>query len=330
MNKAKIKIFTASFLLSVMVSVSAFPMAGAVRKKEQVTGETETVITEQVSEETTAEQVENEEKTTEKANDEKETKPVEKKAVYTERDKIIDYALSEVGYVQKNGYNKFSAEFGNGYMAWCNYFVVWCAKQAGVSPKAITGTSSYVGNCAGYRNALRKQGRYFPNDGSYTPKKGDLVFFNYSGDAASVTHIGFALTADENTVTTIEGNVRINGVVGVRKLVRPRYSFSGKVIIIGFGVPAYSGEAIPKVKIKKTADNALQQKSSRNKKLIDVKKFETNSTVEERIELTELIKKSAENPLTVCRNIDFATVVNISYCNNSSECNSKVCMCGKI
>lgn len=226
-------------------------------------------------------------------------------ATYTERDKIIDIASSEIGYTQKNGYNKFSAEFGNGYTAWCNYFVVWCAKQAGVSPKAITGTSSYNGNCYIYMNALRNQGRFFENDGSYTPKKGDLVFYNSSKSTSGSTHIGFVVSADKNTVTTIEGNVTVKGTRGVGKNVRPRYSYVGNMIIIGFGVPAYSGEEVPKAPIKKNTDNYVPRRT--NRVSIDVTKFETHVSVEERIRLSETIK-TAEISTTFVSAFDAADI----------------------
>lgn len=223
-------------------------------------------------------------------------------ATYTQREKIIDCALNEVGYTQKDGYNKFSAAFGNGYTAWCNYFVVWCAKQTGVSAEAITGRNSYDGNCYIYMNALRQQGRFFENDGSYTPKKGDLVFYNSSKSTNGSTHIGFVLEADENTVTTVEGNVTVNGTRGVGKNVRPRYSFVGDMIIIGFGVPAYSDEEVPKEVMKKSAEIF----ASSNK--INASEFETNATVDERIE--SIKKLSSEN---ICTNIDFVTVVKAPY-----------------
>ncbi len=208
-------------------------------------------------------------------------------AAYTERDKVIDIALSEVGYTQKNGYNKFGAEFGNGYGAWCNYFVVWCAKQAGISPEKINCTSSYDGNCYSYMSAMKAEGRFFVNDGSYTPKKGDLVFYNNSRSTSGSNHIGFVLSADENTVTTVEGNVSVKGTRGVGKNVRPRYSYVGDMIIIGFGVPAYSGEEIPKVEIKKTNDVYPDAVKRVRSVRINPDKFETYASVEERIKLSE-------------------------------------------
>ncbi len=226
-------------------------------------------------------------------------------AAYTERDKIVDYALSEVGYTQQNGYNKFSGAFGNGYTAWCNYFVVWCAKQAGVSPETITGTSSYDGNCYIYMNALRNQGRFFENDGSYTPKKGDLVFYNSTKSTNGSTHIGFVLEADANTVTTVEGNVTVKGTRGVGKNVRPRYSYVGDMIIIGFGIPAYSDEEVPEAVIR----NALKKApASPAVKKIDASKFETNLAANERLESIKKISADSN-----CKNIDFVTVVKAPY-----------------
>ncbi len=211
-------------------------------------------------------------------------------AAYTERDKIVDIALNEVGYLQKNGYNKYSAEFGNGYTGWCNYFVVWCAKQAGISPEAITGTSSYNGNCYIYMSALRSQGRFFENDGSYTPKKGDLVFYNSSRSTSGSTHVGFVLSANEKTVEVVEGNVGVSGTRGVAKKVRPRYDFvTNDMVIIGFGVPAYSGEEIPKVKLRKPVNKYPEAKNVRTEKKfsIDAEKFETNLSADERVKLKE-------------------------------------------
>lgn len=236
-------------------------------------------------------------------------------ATYTERDKIIDIALDEVGYTQKNGYNKYSAEFGNGYTAWCNYFVVWCAKRAGVSAEAITGTDSYGGNCYIYMSALRNQGRFFPNDGSYTPKKGDLVFYNSSKSTSGSTHIGFVLSADADTVTTVEGNVTVNGTRGVGKNVRPRYSYVGDMIIIGFGVPAYSGEEVPK------AEKSTPEKTARRNFKIDAEKFETHMSAEKRIELRDKLTTVSETP-----HVDFTTIISPVPSMVTSECDKKFCI----
>ena len=240
-------------------------------------------------------------------------------AAYTERDKIIDIALGEVGYTQKNGYNKYSGEFGNGYTAWCNYFVVWCAKRAGVSAEAITGTPGYDGNCYLYMSALRSQGRFFPNDGSYTPKKGDLVFYNSSKSTSGSTHIGFVLSADADTVTTVEGNVSVKGTRGVDKNVRPRYSYVGDMIIIGFGVPAYSGEEVPK------AEKTAPEKTARRSFKIDAEKFDTQMSAEKRVELREKLTTVApETP-----HVDFTTIISpvpTITTTSSPECDKKFCI----
>ncbi len=219
-------------------------------------------------------------------------------ATYTERDKIIDIALNEVGYLQENGYNKYSAEFGNGYTGWCNYFVVWCAKKAGISPEAITGTSSYNGDCYIYMSALKSQGRFFENDGSYTPKKGDLVFYNSSRSTSGSTHVGFVLSANENTVEVVEGNVSVNGTRGVAKKVRPRYNFvTEDMVIIGFGVPAYSGEEIPKVELRKSVNKYPEKRNIKSEKKfsIDAEKFDTQASADERVKLRENFNLETEN-----------------------------------
>lgn len=237
-------------------------------------------------------------------------------ATYTERDKIIDIALNEVGYTQQNGYNKYSAEFGTPYTAWCNYFVVWCAKQAGVSPEAVTGNNSYGGNCTLYMQGLKNHGRFFENDGSYTPKKGDLVFYNSTKSTSASNHIGFVLSADANTVTTVEGNVSVNGTRGVAQNVRSRYDYVGDMIIIGFGVPAYSGEEVPKAQTKKTVE----------KTELDAEKFETCASVEERVKLGETIKTVQKTEET-----DLISVLNLTEPKKKEDnCLGVFCICDEM
>lgn len=247
---------------------------------------------------------------------------------YTQRDKIIDVALNEVGYTQQNGYNKYSAEFGTGYTAWCNYFVVWCAKQAGVSAEAVTGNGSYGGNCTLYMQGLKNNGRFFENDGSYTPQKGDLVFYNSTKSTSASTHIGFVISATDSTVTTVEGNVSVNGTRGVAKNVRSRYSYVGNMIIIGFGVPAYSGEEVPHVTPKTTTQKSVRAKTSQSakKEIIDVKKFKTNASAEERIKLGESIKTAAKEEDTAC----IFNVTSLNKGKPSFECLGRFCICDKI
>ncbi len=245
-------------------------------------------------------------------------------ATYTERDKIIDIALNERGYTQKNNYTKYAAEFSSGYGAWCNYFVVWCAKQAGISPEAITGTSSYGGSCYTYLSGLRAKGRFFVNDGSYTPKKGDLVFYNSTRSTSGSTHVGFVLSADENTVTVVEGNVGLNGTRGVAQKVRPRYSYvTNGMVIIGFGVPAYSGEEVPKVKLKKTV-NTYPEIKTEKKFTINAEKFETHVTAEERVKLGENFKAVSATP-----HADFTSIITptpVTITKVPTECENKFCI----
>ena len=248
-------------------------------------------------------------------------------ATYTERDKIIDIALNEEGYLQENGYNKYSAEFGNGYTGWCNYFVVWCAKQAGVSPEAITGTSSYSGNCTIYMSALRNQGRFFENDGSYTPQKGDLVFYNSSRSTSASTHVGFVLSANENTVEVIEGNVGVSGTRGVAKKVRPRYDFiTNDMVIIGFGVPAYSGEEVPKAEKTKAVKIHTEPKRVKTEKefSIDAEKFETHVSADERMKLKENFRNTNENTHEVFTAIISPTP--IKQTKASETCEKEFCI----
>ncbi len=209
---------------------------------------------------------------------------------YTAADKIIDIALNEEGYTAENGYNKFGGEFGNGYTAWCNYFVVWCAKKAGISPEVITGGKTYDGNCFSYMCQLNNKGYFHVNDKSYTPRKGDLVFYNSTKSLSGATHIGLVVSAKGDMVETVEGNVTVKGKRGVGVNLRPRYSYVGSMIIIGFASPLYGDEKVEKVKLIPNNYNSVK-KSAEKKNIIDVNKFKCNSSVEDRYKFIQSLKE---------------------------------------
>ncbi len=116
---------------------------------------------------------------------------------------MVNVALSEpnanVGL--SNKYNNYSGA------AWCAYFVAWCARESGVSTTAIP--NSYLcRNLVSYYQGLKRYYTYAKvKAGTYTPKKGDLIFYSKSrGGTAS--HIGIVTSVNTSTkqITTKEGN----------------------------------------------------------------------------------------------------------------------------
>lgn len=110
---------------------------------------------------------------------------------------LLDAAAAEVGTVGgANGANKY-----NGYRAqpWCGDFVNYAARQAGISLPSQT--SVYEG-----LTAMDSMGRYKSRDSGYTPKSGDLVYFNWQDGGNIYDHVGIVESFDGEKLYTIEGN----------------------------------------------------------------------------------------------------------------------------
>ncbi len=177
---------------------------------------------------------------------------------------VLAVALSQLGYLEGNSAGAYSGESaGSGNyseyyynfgmatntwsMEWCAAFVSWSLYQAKVSNQGSLndwcrnhlGDGNYIWreiSCYYWSNQLQRVGRY-QYRGSYTPKSGDLIFFNRSG---SVGHIGIVVWCDGSTVYTIEGNTG-NGVY------YRSYPLSSNEIN-GYGLLPYASNAsVPKV-----------------------------------------------------------------------------------
>ena len=85
-------------------------------------------------------------------------------------------------------------------------FACFCLHYAGIEEKNFP----YASNCQRWINQLKKAGLYAPRN-SYTPKVGDLAFFDWQNDNDS-DHVGIIFALDYNDdgevkgVRTIEGN----------------------------------------------------------------------------------------------------------------------------
>jgi hypothetical protein len=115
---------------------------------------------------------------------------------------IIGVAATQVGNNDGKKYNN-----PNGY-AWCAYFIVWCARQAGID-------SSVVKNAGvATSDALLGSGRYNDKSTGYVPKRGDILIYDWvSNGLCSKTprsaygdHVGIVVAVDSKYVYTIEGN----------------------------------------------------------------------------------------------------------------------------
>ncbi|MCQ2471551.1 MAG: CHAP domain-containing protein [Clostridia bacterium] len=135
-----------------------------------------------------------------------------------------------LGTNEDNGYTKYGAWFGAPTIAWCAFFVAWCANQAGISTSIIP----RIGNCEIMTNWYKNNGRYlYANETS--PRTGDLIFYNWGGGKIA-QHIGIVTGVSGNYIYTVEGNT--GSSYGYRCEAKTRTS--GANYIIGYARPAYN------------------------------------------------------------------------------------------
>lgn len=187
-----------------------------------------------------------------------------------DKQKVIDIALAEVGYLEKetnsqldsdtanagdNNYTKYARDldamnFYNGRkngVAWCDCFVDWCFVEAYGKEAALaltcqpTNPASNCGaGCKYSRNYYKAKGRLYD-----TPQPGDQIFF-YSKDKSSIAHTGLVYKVDDKKVYTVEGNT--SGASGVISngggVCKKSYSLNYSRLA-GFGRPKYGDESTP-------------------------------------------------------------------------------------
>lgn len=136
---------------------------------------------------------------------------------------IVTVAESQVG---NEGGEPFWRWYGfEERVDWCAIFVSWCGEQCGYLDAEILPKFAVVGDGADWFKA-KKQWK----SGRYTPKSGDIIFFDWEEDGV-MDHVGIVEKCQNKTVYTIEGN---SGNV-CRKL---QYEVKSKTIC-GYGIPIY-------------------------------------------------------------------------------------------
>lgn len=188
-----------------------------------------------------------------------------------DKQRVIDIALAEVGYLEKSTYEQLDSKTGNAGsknftkyardlaaypfyngskkgVAWCDVFVDWCFVKAYGLEAALTLTcqptnpkNNCGAGCKYSRGYYKSKGRLHMSN----PQPGDQIFF-YSKDKKTISHTGLVYKVDSKKVYTVEGNTSgSSGVVanggGVFK---KSYSLT-YARIAGYGRPDY-GEEPPK------------------------------------------------------------------------------------
>lgn len=213
------------------------------------------------------------------------------------RNKIVSIASAEVGYTGTSTYSKYGEWYG--YQGgWCTTFVLWCYSQTDQS----LGTSLYGtvipsgGNCNSMISWYESKGRYHKRGDGYTPKAGDLVFFDWSGNGSS-QHVGIVDYISGSTVYTVEGNC--SGQVKAREYTangsKPYNNISA---IMGYAAPEFSGvsNGSSKTTVKKTtAPKTTSEKAETKKRTTTTTKKTTVTTTETTTEIVMAEKLSLTN-----------------------------------
>ena len=188
-----------------------------------------------------------------------------------DKQRVIDTALSEVGYLEKatnknlddktanagsKNFTKYArdlakAKYFNGSktgVAWCAVFVAWSVwkpfgKAAALELLCQPTKDNCGAGCKFARNYFKAKGRLHTSN----PQPGDVIFF-YSKDKSSIAHTGLVYAVDNKKVYTVEGNT--SGASGVISngggVCKKSYALTyGR--IAGYGRPNY-GEPEPETK----------------------------------------------------------------------------------
>lgn len=115
----------------------------------------------------------------------------------TSNSKLVNIAASQIG-------NQGGAPYWSWYgyserVEWCACFVSWVAYQSGDLDITIPKYAAVVDGIKWYQDKGKWQGR------SYTPKTGDVIFFDWENDGIS-DHTGFVEKVENGIIYTIEGN----------------------------------------------------------------------------------------------------------------------------
>ena len=160
-------------------------------------------------------------------------KKISYKATGNQRDDIIGFAKTQTGYKEGGNNNTyFGSWYGCNYNPWCAMFVSWSAAKAGV-PKSVVPRLATAD-----RSWAKKQGVYYKSKywgGSYTPKKGDLIYFSWSvRDWAD--HIGMVTGTGKSGGTTY-----VYTIEGTKhdKVIEGSYPLNNNYIL-GYASPKYT------------------------------------------------------------------------------------------
>lgn len=180
------------------------------------------------------------------------------------RSKVVSVAQAEIGYKDSSTHSKYGNWYG--YQGgWCTTFVLWCFNKAGnaYDTKLYGNIIPSGGNCNSMISWFSNKGRYHKASSGYTPKSGDLIFFDWSGNGSS-QHVGIVDYTSGSTVYTIEGNC--SGEVKARSYTKSGSKpYNNISSIMGYGEPDFASVSSGKGSVKTTAKKTTARKTTTKK-----------------------------------------------------------------
>lgn len=152
---------------------------------------------------------------------------------------VLNIARSQLGYREgRNNSTKFGAWYQWQGVSWCAQFQSWVFAQADALG-LVYGKHAY---CPWWVRDFESHGRF--HSWQTAPQRGDIVFYNWSGNHGLADHVGIveAYDATHHVVTSIEGNTT-SGIAGNQSdgggVYRRRRN---TLYVAGYGRPAYAPE----------------------------------------------------------------------------------------
>lgn len=239
------------------------------------------------------------------------------------RSSVVSIASGEVGYTGTSSYSKYGDWYG--YQGgWCTTFVLWCFNKAG-KQNGVTLNGVIIprgGNCSSMISWFKDKGRYY-SPSKYTPKSGDLIFFDWTG-SGTADHVGIVNYTSGTTVYTIEGNCsgKVKAREYTKKGSKPYNNISS---IIGYASPRFSsvsGSSAGKTTTKKhtTTKKAKTTKKATVSKRVTTKKAATaKSTTKKAASKKAATKKETTKAATTTTTTQAATKANAKTTTEQSE-----------
>ena len=234
------------------------------------------------------------------------------------RSSVVSIASDEVGYTGTSSYSKYGDWYG--YQGgWCTTFVLWCFNKAG-KQNGVTLNGVIIprgGNCSSMISWFKDKGRYY-SPSKYTPKSGDLIFFDWTG-SGTADHVGIVNYTSGTTVYTIEGNCsgKVKAREYTKKGSKPYNNISS---IIGYASPKFSsvsGSSAGKTTTKKhttTKKAKTTKKTSASKRATTKKAATAKSTTKK-----AAAKKETTKATTVTTTTQAATKATAKTTTEQSE-----------